>query len=160
MPAAIEAASPRASATVAMMTNATDETSASAAGPLARSVSPSTVTPSTPATTGLATVMVGRDEVSAPARKADCWKTIPHKATSSHGTNSGMRSTPPGPLSATSTTPFVSTANSASDEPATTASSIAATGRPFQIRAPSTHSTSVGPITAATIIHVDSEARC
>ena len=43
------------------------------------------MTPSTPATTGLATVIVGNDAVSAPARKADCWKIIPARATSSQG---------------------------------------------------------------------------
>ena len=47
--------------------------------------------PSTPATTGLHTVIVGNEAVSAPARKADCWKIIPASATSSQGTNSGER---------------------------------------------------------------------
>ena len=54
---------------------------------------------------------------------------------------------------------MVSTANSASAEPATSASSTAATA-PDQIRAPSTHSTNAGPITKITTTQVDSGARC
>ena len=54
---------------------------------------------------------------------------------------------------------MVNTANNASDEPATTASRIAATGRPFQTRAATTHPTKNGPSTAATTSHVDSDAR-
>ena len=49
-----------------------------------------------------------------------------------------------------STTPFISTANTANNEPATAASSTAATGRSDQIRAPSKHNTNGGPITTAT----------
>src|ERR1700736_3946062 len=70
----------------------------------------------------------------------------------------GVRSAVPGPCSSTLTTPLVSTANSAIDEPDTTASSTAAT-EPDQIRAPSTHNTNTGPITAATTAQVCAEAR-
>ena len=55
--------------------------------------------------------------------------------------------------------PFVSTANSANDEPATTASSTAATGRPTRSARASTHNTSAGPITRATMTHVSTDAR-
>src|ERR1700737_4931640 len=70
----------------------------------------------------------------------------------------GVRSAVPRPCSSTLTTPLVSTANSAIDEPDTTASSTAAT-EPDQIRAPSTHNTNTGPITAATTAQVCAEAR-
>ncbi|ETB43925.1 hypothetical protein O975_03005 [Mycobacterium avium subsp. paratuberculosis 11-1786] len=59
-----------------------------------------------------------------------------------------------------STTPFISTANIASNDPATAASSSAATGRSAQTRAPSKPSTNSGPITAATTSQVCSGARC
>src|SRR5271169_3255338 len=84
---------------------------------------------------------------------------MPASATASQAYSSGARSNAPTPPSPTSTTPLVSTANSASDEPATTASNTAATA-PDQIRAPSTHNTSAGPITRATTAQVSSGARC
>ena len=84
---------------------------------------------------------------------------MPASATASQAYSSGARSNAPTPPSAASTTPLVSTANSASDEPATTASSTAATA-PDQIRAPSTHNTNAGPITRATTAQVSSGARC
>ncbi|CAG7257629.1 hypothetical protein PICSAR55_01389 [Mycobacterium avium subsp. paratuberculosis] len=124
------------------------------------SVSSSTSTPSSPATTGLATVIVGSEAVSAPARNADCWKIIPVSATSSQGTNSGEVSTPTRLCSDISTTPLVSTANSASDEPATTASSTGANGLPAHLRAATTQATSTGTMTRATITQMCSGARC
>src|ERR1700721_1429031 len=84
---------------------------------------------------------------------------MPASATASQAYSSGARKTAPKPPSAASTTPLVSTANSASDEPATTASNTAATA-PDQIRAPNTQNTNAGPITMATTTHVSSGARC
>src|SRR5262249_44077609 len=71
-PAAIEAASPRASAAVATITTATATAKAMSSGPSAPRVSPSTVTPSSEATTGSVTVIVGNDAVSALALNDDC----------------------------------------------------------------------------------------
>src|ERR1700739_44288 len=84
---------------------------------------------------------------------------MPANATASQAYSSGARKTAPKPPWAASTTPFVSTANSASDEPATTASNTAATA-PGQIRAPTTHNPNAGPITSATTSQVSSGARC
>src|SRR5580693_4270185 len=84
---------------------------------------------------------------------------MPASATASQAYSSGARSSAPMPPWTASTTPLVSTANSASDEPATSASSTAATA-PDQIRAPSTHSTNAGPITKITTAQVSSGARC
>src|SRR5271156_2321568 len=84
---------------------------------------------------------------------------MPASATASQAYCSGARKPAPKPPSAASTTPLVSTANSASDEPATTASNTAATV-PDKIRAPSTQNTSAGPITMATTAQVSSGARC
>src|ERR1700736_3099464 len=84
---------------------------------------------------------------------------MPASATASHAYSSGARNSAPTPFSLASITPLVSTANSASDEPATTASNTAATV-PDQIRAPSTQNTNAGPITMATTTQVSSEARC
>jgi hypothetical protein len=72
--------SPRARAIVKITTAIPAATSVNSRGPLALSVSPSTTTPSSDATTGLATVTVGSDAVNAPARNADCWKIIPASA--------------------------------------------------------------------------------
>src|ERR1700730_5578042 len=84
---------------------------------------------------------------------------MPARATASQAYSSGARSNAPKPPSPGSTTPLVSTANNASEEPATTASSTAAT-TPDQIRAPSTQNTNAGPSKMATTAQVSSEARC
>ena len=73
-------ASPRANATVAMITTATPAASTNFAGPVQSSVSPSTAIPSDRPTSGFATTMVGIEAVSAPARNDDCWKIIPASA--------------------------------------------------------------------------------
>src|SRR5277367_3719416 len=84
---------------------------------------------------------------------------MPASATASQAYSSGARKTAPKPPSTASTAPLVSTANSASDEPATTANSTGAAGPPDQSRAPSTHNTKIGPITTATATQVPSEPR-
>src|SRR5581483_11606621 len=84
---------------------------------------------------------------------------MPANATPSQAYSSGARTIAAKPPCAASTTPLVSTANNASDEPATTASNTAATA-PDQIRAPSTHNTNAGPITMRTTAQVAHEARC
>src|SRR2546423_4728767 len=83
---------------------------------------------------------------------------MPASAIATHAYSSGARSSAPTPPWPASTTPLVSTANSANDEPATTASSTAATA-PDQIRAPTTHDTNAGPSTIDTGTQVSSEAR-
>ena len=91
-----------------------------------RSASPSTTTPSTDPTTGSATVIVGSDAVSEPARKDDCWNAVPAMATSAHTYSSGVRSMRPQiRRRAGRTTPLVSTANTPHNAPDTNASSTA-----------------------------------
>ena len=68
---AMVAASPRASAVVAIIT-APPRPPAQRLRTGGISVSPSTVTPSSEATTGSATVIAGNEAVSVLARKADC----------------------------------------------------------------------------------------
>ena len=153
------AASPRAKPTVAITTSSAAASSVNTVVPLAFSVSLSTTTPSREATTGFATVTVGSAAVSAPARNADCWKIIPTSATGSRQYDSGARRNAPNPPAAAPTAPLVSTANNASDDPATTASRTGATVLRGQTRAPSTHSTRTGPITAATASQLPNEPR-
>src|SRR5271165_1585088 len=155
----IVAASPRASATVDMIITITAANKTNNVSSSTRTLSESTVMAKIHPTNGFAKVIVGNDAVRSPARKDACWNTMPASATASQAYNSGARSSAPTPSSLASTTPFVSTANSASDEPATTASNTAATA-PDQIRAPSTQNTNAGPITMATTAQVSSGARC
>src|SRR6185295_13611882 len=79
-------------------------------------------------------------------------------ATSAHTYSSGVRTSATRPSSSRSTTPLVSTANSPHRAPDTTPSSTALAG-PFNTLAPSTQTTSAGPSTTTTAVHVSSEAR-
>src|SRR5271163_649380 len=113
--------------------------------------------PSTEPTAGSATVNVGSEAVSVPAWNADCCHTVAAMPTSTHAYSSGVRSSAHIPSPSRSTTPLVSTENTPHSEPETTPNSTARIG-PDQMRAPSRHSSSAGPITATTTIQVPSGA--
>ena len=66
------AASPRARPMVETITTTAGGDQHKRLGPSVCNVSPSTRTPSSDATTGFATVTVGSEAVSAPARNDDC----------------------------------------------------------------------------------------
>src|SRR5271167_5236955 len=113
--------------------------------------------PSTEPTAGSATVNVGSEAVSVPAWNDNCCHTVAPMTTSTNAYSSGVRSTAHIPSPSRSTTPLVSTENRPHREPETSPNSTARTG-PDQIRAPSRHSTSAGPITATTTNQVPSGA--
>ena len=79
-------------------------------------------------------------------------------ATSAQTYSSGVRTNSHSPSSSRSTTPLVNTANSPHRAPDTSANSTELTG-PFKMLAPTTLSSSAGPNTTTTAVHVSREAR-
>ena len=126
---------------------------------LGRRASPSTTIPRIDPTTGSATVIVGSDADSEPARNDDCCQAVPATATAAQTYNSGVPSTAHKPCPRRSTTPLVSTANTPHSDPETKPSRTAAAGRPANTRAPTTHSTSAGPMIAITPVQTSNAAR-